>query len=207
MAAVVGRRRLPVGHGDAGIGMGHVGDGHGIGRGANSTVHAHDLTGGVGAEFGRVGAVEKTGVLRIFGHLEEVADGVGIEAAGGVVDELDEVRVPHQGGVEITLEFVPADVVQGFLFFAARKNHPGLEEIEAVAVGAADRIVGARFGEDVDRVAFGGTRAFIGPVEVAKRIARTVGLLVALEVIPAHKNHPAGGVDRRAEGAGGGVGQ
>ncbi len=115
--------------------------------------------------------------------------------------------------VEVLVQLVPAEVVEGLELAAVLVDLPGEEVVEAVPFErrAGEEVLAhpARLGEDLlaprqPRRA----RALVGVVEGAVVVAFEgvgVGLLVALQVVPAGVDDPPEAVDERPEGAGGRV--
>ncbi len=196
-----------------GVGVGDPGHPHLARMVGRRGVQGEEHAGGVGVELGRVDRVVEPGNHRALADLEHVEDLAVVEAIAGVVaaDELVEIAVVVEGPVEVGMQLVAADVVQRLEAGPVRIHHPGEEVVEAVPFLMRLQQVDAAGAGLRELLVPGGERDGVGtfarPVEraVGRRIAGddivvvAVGLLVALQVVPAGEDDPAEAVHRRLE--------
>ncbi len=112
-----------------------------IGVDRRRSVQANDLTGGMGAKFRRVDGNVTPWIGRVFFHLQQILNRVGVGARKLAV-KVGDVRVVVDAVGDVGVQLMTTQVIEYFHFGAVLIHLPGEEVVETVPhqVGAGQQI-------------------------------------------------------------------
>ncbi len=155
MAGMVRGRRVALLCIPGSVTVGDVDNGDMVGIEVNGGGEADDLTGCMGAKFGRINAIVDTGMQRVFGDLEHIGDSIGVKARVLLIILVD-IIIPTDGGRDIAVQFVAAQMVEDFSFAAVLQDRPREKVVDGMAdeVSACQQFgaAGAWFGKELATV-------------------------------------------------------